>query len=60
VIDMRPVYHQTADRVAAHIFVAALAFLIHRAIEKTRPPGAVDGDVRACAGRTCKKVPRGA
>src|SRR6202521_5442718 len=34
VIDMRPVFHQTADRVEAHIFVAALAFLIHRAIEK--------------------------
>jgi transposase len=34
VIDMRPVYHQTADRVEAHIFVAALAFLIHSAIEK--------------------------
>jgi transposase len=36
VIDMRPVFHQTADRVEAHIFVAALAFLIHRAIEKIK------------------------
>ena len=34
VIDMRPIYHQTDDRVEAHIFVAALAFLLHRAIEK--------------------------
>jgi len=34
VIDMRPIYHRTAERVEAHIFVAALAFLIHRAIEK--------------------------
>jgi len=34
VIDMRPIYHRTADRVEAHIFIAALAFLIHRAIEK--------------------------
>jgi transposase len=34
VIDMRPIYHQTDDRVEAHIFVAALAFLIHRALEK--------------------------
>ena len=34
VIDMRPIYHQTGHRVEAHIFVAALAFLIHRAIEK--------------------------
>ena len=31
---MRPIYHRTAERVEAHIFVAALAFLIHRAIEK--------------------------
>lgn len=34
VIDMRPVYHQTANRVQAHVFVAALANLLHRAIEK--------------------------
>jgi transposase len=34
VIDMRPIYHQTDDRVQAHIYVAALAFLLHRAIEK--------------------------
>jgi transposase len=34
VIDMRPIYHQTGHRVEAHIFVAALAFLLHRAIEK--------------------------
>jgi Transposase DDE domain len=34
VIDMRPIYHQTADRVQAHIFVAALAHLLHRGIEK--------------------------
>ncbi len=30
----RPIYHRTGDRVEAHIFVAALAFLLHRAIEK--------------------------
>jgi transposase len=34
VIDMRPIYHQTDQRVEAHIFVASLAFLLHRAIEK--------------------------
>lgn len=34
VIDLRPIYHRTPERVQAHIFVAALAFLIHRAIEK--------------------------
>ena len=34
VLDLRPIYHRTDDRVQAHIFVAALAFLLHRAIEK--------------------------
>jgi transposase len=34
VLDMRPIYHRTDARVEAHIFVAALAFLLHRAIEK--------------------------
>jgi transposase len=34
VIDLRPIYHRTDSRVEAHIFVAALAFLLHRAIEK--------------------------
>ena len=34
VIEMRPIYHQTDKRVEAHIFVASLAFLLHRAIEK--------------------------
>jgi len=34
VIDMRPIYHRSDHRVEAHIFVAAIAFLLHRAIEK--------------------------
>jgi len=34
VLDMRPIYHRTDGRVEAHIYVAALAFLLHRAIEK--------------------------
>jgi transposase len=34
IIDMRPIYHRTDGRAQAHIFVAALAFLLHRAIEK--------------------------
>lgn len=34
VIRMRPIYHQTSRRVAAHIFVASLAFLLDRALEK--------------------------
>ena len=42
VIDMRPVYHQTANRVQAHIFVAALANLLHRAIEKKLKAAHID------------------
>jgi transposase len=42
VIDMRPVYHQTPERVEAHIFVAALAFLLHRAIEKKLKAARID------------------
>jgi transposase len=33
-IEMRPIYHQQPNRVRAHIFVAALAFLLDRALEK--------------------------
>ena len=40
VIELRPIFHQTDQRVQAHIFVAALAFLIHRALEKKlKAPG---------------------
>lgn len=42
VIDMRPIYHQTDHRVEAHIFVAALAFLLHRAMEKKLKAAGVD------------------
>jgi transposase len=42
VIEMRPVFHQTANRVQAHIFVAALAFLLHRAVEKQLKAKGVD------------------
>jgi transposase len=34
IIEMRPIYHQKARRVQAHIFVASLAFLLDRALEK--------------------------
>lgn len=34
VIELRPIYHRTDPRVQAHIFIAALAFLLHRTIEK--------------------------
>ena len=42
VIEMRPIYHQTDARVQAHIFVAALAFLLHRAIEKKLKAARID------------------
>jgi len=34
VIRMRPIYHRNGQRVKGHIFVAALAFLLQRALEK--------------------------
>ena len=34
VLEMRPIYHRTDDRVQAHILVAVLAFVLHRTIEK--------------------------
>lgn len=42
VIDMRPIYHRTDDRVQAHILVAALAFLLHRGIEKKLKAAGLD------------------
>jgi transposase len=42
VIEMRPIYHQTDDRVEAHIFVAALAFVLHRAIDKRLKAAGLD------------------
>jgi transposase len=42
VIDMRPIYHHKDERVEAHIFVAALAFLLHRAIEKKLKAAGLD------------------
>jgi transposase len=34
VIEMRPIFHQTAQRTEAHLFVAALAFLLQKALDK--------------------------
>jgi transposase len=34
VIEMRPIYHRTLARVEAHLFIASLAFLLDRALEK--------------------------
>jgi len=42
VLDMRPIYHRTDDRVQAHIFVATLAFVIHRALEKKLKAAGLD------------------
>jgi len=42
VIEMRPIYHQKASRVQAHIFVASLAFLLDRALEKKLKSAGLD------------------
>jgi transposase len=42
VLDMRPIYHQTDDRVKAHIYVATLAFVLHRAVEKKLKAAGLD------------------
>ena len=42
VIEMRPIYHRKADRVRAHIFVASLAFLLDRALEKKLKSSGID------------------
>ena len=42
VIELRPIYHRTDPRVEAHIFVAALAFLLHRTHEKKLKAAGLD------------------
>lgn len=42
VLDLRPIFHRTDKRVEAHILVAALAFLLHRAIEKKLKAAGLD------------------
>jgi len=42
VILMRPIYHHKADRVRAHIYVASLAFLLDRALEKKLKAAGLD------------------
>lgn len=42
VIEMRPIYHQKAHRTEAHIFVASLAFLLDRALEKKLKSAGMD------------------
>src|SRR5215469_6159979 len=42
VIEMRPIYHRTVSRVEAHIFIASLAFLRDRALEKKLKSAGMD------------------
>jgi transposase len=42
VIEMRPIFHQKPSRVQAHIFVASLAFLLDRALEKKLKAAHID------------------
>lgn len=42
VIEMRPIYHKKARRVQAHVFVASLAFLLDRALEKKLKKSGID------------------
>ncbi len=56
VIDMRPIYQQTDERAQAHIFVAALAFLLHRALEKKLKAAGID--LSATAALTALKTIR--
>jgi transposase len=42
VIQMRPIYHKKARRVEAHVFVASLAFLLDRALEKKLKAAGID------------------
>ena len=42
VVELRPIYHRTDPRVEAHIFIAALAFLLHRMLEKKLKAAGLD------------------
>jgi transposase len=42
VLEMRLIYHQTLPRVEAHIFIASLAFLLDRALEKKMKSAGID------------------
>ena len=42
VLEMRPIYHQTLPCVEAHIFIASLAFLLDRALEKKMKSAGMD------------------
>lgn len=74
VIEMRPIFHKSAKRVQAHIFVAALALLVDRALEKKLKAAGLDFSSREAwqalqsirvveidlgAGKTKRSVTRG-
>ena len=74
VIEMRPIYHQTPKRTEAHLFVAALAFLLQKALDKKlkaagldlSPPQALQAlctvkvvDIALGNGKTKRSVTRG-
>jgi transposase len=42
VIEMRPIWHKSDDRVEAHIFVAGLLLLLHRTLEKKLKAAGID------------------
>ena len=42
VIEIRPIYHRTAPPVEAHIFIASLAFLLDRALDKRLKSAGLD------------------
>ena len=42
IIEMRPIYHRKTNRTKAHIFVASLAFLLDRALEKKLKSAGID------------------
>jgi transposase len=42
ILSMRPIYHQIEPRVRAHIFVAALALLVQRLLDRRLQEGGID------------------
>ncbi len=74
VIEMRPIYHQKPSLVQAHVFVASLAFLLDRALEKKLKAAGMDissreawqllktirvVEIRVSEGNTIRSVTRG-
>jgi transposase len=47
ILNLRPIFHRSKERVEAHIFVAYLAFLLERALEKKLKAAGLDLSARA-------------